>query len=77
MKNVDIIREFARGAERGKCGNLSIIGDKLINYRTVIAERVSDGIRLNTRKYSATTSRIQSLIRNNTNVVATFEGAAL
>ena len=25
MKNVDIIREFARGAERGKCGNLSII----------------------------------------------------
>ena len=75
MSNKDFIKKFAQGATRGQYSNLRIDGDKLINYWTVIAERVEGGIRLNERKYSRSTSAIQSLIRNNCNVVDTFIGA--
>ena len=49
MKNVDLIRKFGNGAISGKCGNLKIVGNCLINYSTIIAQRVKNGIKLNTR----------------------------
>ena len=77
MSNKEFIRKFAQGATRGQYSNLRIDGDKLINYWTVIAERVDGGIRLNERRYSRSTDVIQSLIRNNCNVVDTFIGASI
>lgn len=35
MKNVDLIRKFENGATSGKCGNLKIVGNCLINYSTI------------------------------------------
>lgn len=77
MNNEKFIKMFANGATRGKYSNLRIDGDRLINYWTVIAERVAGGIRLNERKYSRSTTRIQSLIRNNCNIVETFVGKGI
>ncbi len=77
MSNKEFVKKFAQGATTGKYSNLRIDGNKLINYWTVIAERVEGGIRLNERKYSRSTSAIQSLIRNNCNVVDTFIGASI
>ena len=74
MKNVDLIRKFGNGATSGKCGNLKIDGNNLINYSTVIAQRVTNGIKLNVRKYSRTTSKIQSTIRSECNVVSEYIG---
>lgn len=74
MKNVDLIRKFRNGATSGKCGNLKIDGNNLINYSTVIAKRISDGIILNSRKYSRTTSAIQNTIRSECNVVSEYVG---
>lgn len=74
MKNVDLIRKFRNGATSGKCGNLKIIGNCLINYSTIIAQRVENGIKLNTRKYSRTTSIIQNTIKNECNVVEEYIG---
>lgn len=74
MKNVDLIKRFRNGATSGRCGNLEIDGDNLINYSTVIAKRVGDGIILNNRKYSRTTSVIQNTIKNECNVVGEYVG---
>ncbi|MBP3707592.1 MAG: hypothetical protein J6J36_03150 [Clostridia bacterium] len=74
MKNVDLIRKFGNGATSGKCGNLKINGNNLINYSTIIAKRVENGIMLNNRKYSRTTSVIQNTIRNECNVVGEYVG---
>ena len=64
MKNQEVINLFVVGAVKGKTKNLKIEGDKLINYYTVIAVRKHDHVLLNNNKYSATTSRIQNMIRN-------------
>lgn len=74
MKNVDLIRKFGNGATSGKCGNLKINGNNLINYSTIIAKRVENGIMLNNRKYSRTTSVIQNTIRSECNVVGEYVG---
>lgn len=78
MTNIEIIKSFAQGATTGHTskspyyGNIyvtSIIGDILFSYRTPIAKRTNDGIILNKRKYSSTTSKLQNYIRNYTNVI--------
>ena len=74
MNNADFIKEFGRGRSSGNYSNLHIVGNKLYNYWTVIAERVEGGISLNIRKYSRSTTNIQNLIRRNTNVVGEFIG---
>lgn len=75
MNNLQFIKEFSRGRSGGDYSNLHIHGNLLYNYRTIIAERVEGGISLNTRKYSRSTTNIQKLISNNTNVVSEFFGA--
>lgn len=63
MKNKDLIYNFIIGYSEGKGSNLYIDDDCLINYSTVIAKRSSEGLLLNTRKYSVTTSKNQTYIR--------------
>lgn len=63
MKNIDVLRAFVDGALAGEShtGNLFIAGNKLFNYSTCIAERVSGGgFIVNITRYSRTTSTIQN-----------------
>lgn len=64
MKNLNVIENFIKGNTKGKTANLYIVGNKLLNYNTVIAIRKDSKIILNSTKYSQTTSRIQNMIRN-------------
>lgn len=71
MKNLDVVKYYVAGIEKGKTKNLRIEGangDLLVNYGTVLAQRVVDkngavSYIVNETKYSSSTSRIQSLIR--------------
>lgn len=64
MKNIDIIKNFINKSERMQaCGHLAIFENKLINYSTVIAQWKDNTLMLNVKKYSSTTSRIQSTIK--------------
>lgn len=77
MNNKELITNFIQGATQGhtpirdiqngyytyKGSTLSIDGDYLVNYKTIIAIRLGDTILLNEKKYSSTTSKIQSLIK--------------
>lgn len=77
MNNQTIITNFIKGATCGHTPTrditngyhtfngttLSIEGNYLINYTTIIAERDGDIIKLNNKKYSRTTSKIQALIK--------------
>ena len=86
MTNIEIIKSFAQGATTGHTskspyyGNIyvaSIIGDILFSYRTPIPKRTNDGIILNKRKYSSTTSKLQNYIRNYTNVIKEVDEISL
>lgn len=75
MTNFDLIKEFNNGATRGVASHLYIKGNELVNYSTVIAWRdANGGIHLNKRKYSTTTSKIQSKIACYCNVVEEYDG---
>lgn len=84
MTNLELIKSFNRGAKSGYSGgrdkdlkryNLRIEGDNLVNYSTIIAKRGLNGaIVLNKKKYSRTTSKLQSYIRSYCNVVEEVEG---
>lgn len=66
MTNKEIIKEFLRGGrEYNAVNHLAYYGDALVNYSTVIltVDRENRFAKFNVRKYSSTTSRIQSLIR--------------
>lgn len=74
MNNQTIITNFINGATEGHTpyrniyntnasATLRIDGDNLINYETIIAVRAGDIIKINNKKYSTTTSKIQSLIK--------------
>lgn len=57
------IRDIQNGYYTYKGSTLSIDGDNLINYSTIIAKRDGNTILLNEKKYSTTTSKIQSMIK--------------
>ena len=63
MEKRSLIKSFINGATKGTGSNLTIEGNNLINYSTVIAKREGNKILLNNRKYSKTTSRNQNIIR--------------
>ena len=78
MTTIDLVKSFARGETSGHTSKspyygdiyvASIIDDILFSYRTPIAKRTNEGIILNKRKYSSTTSKLQNYIRNYTNVI--------
>ena len=66
MTNKDFIKSFIAGEkEYGACNHLGYTGKTLWNYSTVICEvdRKNKCADLNTRRYSNTTGRIQSMLR--------------
>ena len=66
MTNYDFIGEFIKGEKRfGAYCHLGYSDDKLYNYSTVICtiDRGNKRARLNIKKYSSTTSRIQSMVK--------------
>lgn len=78
MTTINLIKSFANGATSGHTSKspyygdiyvASIIDDILFSYRTPIAKRTNEGIILNKRKYSSTTSKLQNYIRTYTNVI--------
>ena len=77
MTNLELIKQFNKGSKSGhttfckayNCHRLSINDDALINYHTVIALRTKRGIILNKDKYSRTTSKLQTMIRNYCDVI--------
>ena len=78
MTTINLVKSFAQGATSGHTSKspyygdiyvTSIIGDILYSYRTPIAKRTNEGIILNKRKYSSTTSKLQNYIRTYTNVI--------
>ena len=63
MGKRQLLESFINGAIKGTGSNLTIEGDNLINYSTVIAKREGNKILLNNRKYSKTTTVNQNIIR--------------
>lgn len=66
MTNKEFIRKYIRGEQRyGANGHLGFADDKLINYSTEICriDRTNKTAEVNSRRYSSTTSRIQSELR--------------
>lgn len=63
MTKKELLTAFVNGAEHGRGSNLIIVGNKLINYNTVIAERKGNKITLNSSRYSRTTSVNQNMLR--------------
>jgi len=59
-----LVNDFIAGATMGNSGsNLRIVGDKLIHYETVIAERYNDEFLLNITRYSIQTGRLQKILK--------------
>lgn len=63
MKNKDVVKGFKDGITCHS-EHLCSVCNKLYSYSTCIAQKVGDKIYLNETKYSCTTSRHQSLVRN-------------
>ncbi len=63
--NQDIINAFVMGKSDVSNRNLrtNFNGTKLINYSTVIAQRINEKWYVNVTKYSPTTSKIQGYVR--------------
>lgn len=77
MSIEEVVKGFNKGLTKGNAsgGRVRIEGDKLINFDTVIAIRTDKGIKLNARKYSRTTSKLQNKIRYYCNVIEEYQGA--
>ena len=67
MSNQEVINKFMNGkSAKSSNGNLWTSSDnnRLMNYATCIAQRLSDGTFIvNSTKYSVTTSQIQTKVR--------------
>lgn len=66
-KQIDVIKAFFNGEKQGKASNLYIEGKNLMNYNTILAQRVDIGegkIRylINLTRYSVSTTTIQNQI---------------
>ena len=76
MRNNDLIDGYLNGMSEGTnwTKNLKIVGPALINYSTIIALRTSEGLMVNTTKYSPTTSKHQNrLLRLGKNIIEVSE----
>jgi hypothetical protein len=59
---IQLVGELLAGETEGICGgngNLKIVGNQLIHYQTVIAEKYTNGVILNHTRYSIVTGRIK------------------
>lgn len=62
ISNANLIKAFING-QTVQNGSMRTDGAKLFSYATCIAQKTSDGILLNTCKYSTTTSKQQTYTR--------------
>ena len=69
MRNVEVIKRFINGSDKGSGSNLRVVGNELINYETVIAIRCGRWIILNNESYSPTTAKNQYAVRRNTECI--------
>lgn len=58
-----LLQSFLGGATEGKAASLSISGNRLFSYSTVIAQRSPGGLIVNTTRYSPTTSKYQNMLK--------------
>jgi hypothetical protein len=63
MTTIELARAFVNGATKGKAASLSIEGDRLFSYDTIIAQRTPNLTYLNVTKYSVTTSKHQTRLK--------------
>ena len=63
MNKHEIFTAFVSGKTSGSASNLEIVGDRLINYSTVIAKRDGEFFRVNETKYSVTTSKNVTILK--------------
>ena len=73
MKIEDLVIDFNKGAFKGRASSVSVEGNRIYSYETIIAIRVPHGILLNEKFYSITTTRLQNRLRRICDVVFTFE----
>lgn len=65
MSNQKVIENYFNNMQgRSSNGNLYIFGNKLINYSTPLVVYYNGTYTINTKKYSVTTSKIQTYIKN-------------
>ena len=65
MRNGEVIENYFNFMEgRSSNGNLYTSDNKLINYRTPLVIYYNGTFTINTKKYSVTTSKIQTYIKN-------------
>jgi len=62
VSNIELINIFISG-KTAHNGSMSTDGTKLFSYATCIAQKTSEGILLNSCKYSTTTSKQQNYTR--------------
>lgn len=76
MKIEEVVKNFSKGATSGQAsgGRVRIEGAYLYNFRTIIAERTAEGVRLNVRKYSQTTTKLQNQIKRYCNIIEEYQG---
>jgi hypothetical protein len=64
MRNDEVITKFIMGESAHSSNkNLRTDGEKLINYNTVIAQKIGRTIVVSSTKYSSTTSKIQNQLK--------------
>ena len=69
MRNKDVVSDFINGYDGSVGSNLYINGNTLVNYQTIIAIRIPEGIILNKDFYSNTTSVHQNQLRREGNIL--------
>ena len=62
MTQVELVKAWLEGANEGKVGSVSVDGDCLIHYSTVIAERHGKRVILNYTRYSLASGKVQKMV---------------
>ena len=62
MKQTELVAAFLAGETTGVAKSLSIVGEQLVHYNTVIAERYGDKIILNYTRYSLASGKVQIML---------------
>lgn len=62
MTQVELVKSWLEGANDGQVGSVSVDGDHLIHYSTVIAERHGGKVILNYTRYSLASGKVQKMV---------------
>lgn len=62
MKQLELVKAWLEGANDGSVGSMSVDGDRLVHYSTVIAERYGKKVILNYTRYSLASGKVQKMV---------------